>query len=202
MATVIPRLNHPELIFGFVAPIGVDLRGAIDNLSSKLTSLGYNCIELKVTDIFMKLSEHIPADEPLASTPEANRYKSYIKYGNKLRATFNDDAALAVLTIARIAKRRAATFSQTADPAELYTKNAFILHQFKRKEEIDLLRSLYGSLFFQISVYSRRGARVDFFLVDLLIQLIRQIETLIALKLKRLCKLITMKRPMIMDKRS
>lgn len=39
---------------------------------------------------------------------------------------------------------------------------AYILHQFKRKEEIDLLRSIYGRLFFQISVYSRRGARVEY----------------------------------------
>ncbi len=36
------------------------------------------------------------------------------------------------------------------------------MHQFKRKEEIELLRSVYGRLFFQISVYSRRGARVDY----------------------------------------
>jgi deoxycytidylate deaminase len=35
------------------------------------------------------------------------------------------------------------------------------LYQFKRKEEIDLLRSIYGRAFFQVSVYSRRGARVD-----------------------------------------
>ncbi len=39
---------------------------------------------------------------------------------------------------------------------------AFLLHQFKRKEEIELLRSVYGRLFFQVSIYSRRGARVDY----------------------------------------
>ena len=38
----------------------------------------------------------------------------------------------------------------------------FLLHQFKRKEEIDLLRTVYGRLFFQVSIYSRRGARVEY----------------------------------------
>jgi deoxycytidylate deaminase len=37
-----------------------------------------------------------------------------------------------------------------------------LIHQFKRKEEIDLLRNVYGRLFFQVSIYSRRGARVDY----------------------------------------
>jgi deoxycytidylate deaminase len=43
-----------------------------------------------------------------------------------------------------------------------FSKNVFLLHQFKRKEEIDLLRAVYGRIFFQVSVYSRRGARVDY----------------------------------------
>jgi deoxycytidylate deaminase len=38
----------------------------------------------------------------------------------------------------------------------------YLLHQFKRREEIELLRSVYGRTFFQVSVYSRRGARVDY----------------------------------------
>ena len=40
-------------------------------------------------------------------------------------------------------------------------KNVYLIHQFKRKEEVALLRSVYGRAFFQVSVYSRRGARVD-----------------------------------------
>jgi deoxycytidylate deaminase len=40
-------------------------------------------------------------------------------------------------------------------------KIAYILHQFKRKEEIDVLRAVYGKQFFQISVYTKRSSRVD-----------------------------------------
>jgi deoxycytidylate deaminase len=45
---------------------------------------------------------------------------------------------------------------------ERFSQIVFLIHQFKRKEEIDLLRNVYGRLFFQVSIYSRRGARVDY----------------------------------------
>lgn len=162
MATLIPGIKHPELFFGVVAPIGVDYRGAINNLEQFLTSRGYLCVNIKVTDIFSKLSKYVIPGDTLTTTPEAKRYESYIKYGNQLRAVFNDDAALAVLTVARLTKWRTVNSPSSADSVPKFERIAFILHQFKRKEEIDLLRSLYGSQFFQISVYSRRGARVDF----------------------------------------
>lgn len=158
MTTLIPTFECPELFFGFVAPIGVDLRGCIDSLKQSLVDLEYIALEVKVTDIFKELSKFIEPDEELKPRPEAQRYTSYIKYGNKLRTVFEDDAALAVLTIVRIARLRAARKNQSIN----YSKVAFIIHQFKRKEEIDLFRSIYGKQFFQISVYSRRGARVEY----------------------------------------
>lgn len=162
MATLIPRMSYPELFFGFVAPVGVDLRGCIDSLKINLSTMGYQCVELKVTDIFERLSAHIKPDEELSLETETRRYKSYIKYGNQLRAFFKDDAALAVLTVARLARWRQLNGPLSGENKERYSKTAFILHQFKRKEEIDFLRSIYGQQFFQMSVYSRRGTRVDF----------------------------------------
>jgi len=128
-------------------------------MRSALDELGY--VVIKVTDIFDGLSGYIQARQNLSTTSEWIRYTSYINYGNKLRATFKDDSALAVLTIARLARKRS-QLMKTGKIGSKYSKIAFVLHQFKRKEEINLLRSLYGHQFFQISVYSRRGARVDF----------------------------------------
>jgi hypothetical protein len=161
MTTLIPKISYPELFFGFVAPIGADIRESIISMRNVLEELGYHVIVIKVTDIFDELSNHIPASPKLSTTNEWMRYNSYIKYGNKLRTTFKDDAALAVLTIARLAHKRSQLLKKQKLNSK-YSKIAFMLHQFKRKEEVDLFRSLYGSQFFQISVYSRRGARVDF----------------------------------------
>jgi deoxycytidylate deaminase len=80
------------------------------------------------------------------------------KYGNQIRGFLSDNAALAVLSIARIMNKR----HKMATGVPAFRKTAFLIDQFKRKEEVDLFRSLYGRLFFQISVYSRKGARVDY----------------------------------------
>lgn len=162
MATLIHNIAFPELFFGLVAPIGVDLQACIPQLKASLHAHGYTPVEIKVTDIFRPLGKYVIPDQPLKTSPEAERYRSYIKFGNKLRAIFEDDAALAVLTIARLVRARLREARKRRHSAAHYEKIAYIIHQFKRKEEIDLLRSLYGKQFYQISVYSRRGARVDF----------------------------------------
>lgn len=120
-------------------------------------------IEIKVTDVFDRLAKHLKPKRKLLAAPEARRLETYIQYGNQLRETFNDDEILAALTVTRIVQRRtklqAPSKGQPSVPSP--EKNAYLLYQFKRKEEIDLLRSIYGRAFFQISVYSRRGTRVD-----------------------------------------
>jgi deoxycytidylate deaminase len=85
---------------------------------------------------------------------------SFIKYGNQIRTHFEDDQILAAMTCVRIINKR--THSGGGKPE----RNVYLLHQFKRKEEIELFRNVYGRTFFQVSVYSRRGARVDYLARD------------------------------------
>src|SRR5258708_5398232 len=150
------RIAHPELFFGFVAPIGADIKSCVNEFREYLKAADYNVIELKVTDIFPLLAELIKPKEPLVPKPIADRYRTHIAYGNQIRRYFNDDAALAAMTIARLMRDRVRKAKGS------FEKNAFLIHQFKRPDEISLFRSLYVRLFFQISIYSRRGARVDF----------------------------------------
>jgi deoxycytidylate deaminase len=164
LADTIARIKAPELFIGFVAPIGTDIRGSINSFSAYLSSQEYNVIEIKVTDVFDRLAKHLKPKKKLVSAPEARRLQTYIQYGNQLRQTFDDDEILAAITITRIVQRRTKLGSTTgAMKSKVPTpeKNVYLLYQFKRKEEIDLLRSVYGRAFFQVSVYSRRGTRVD-----------------------------------------
>ena len=149
---------------GFVAPIGTDIRGALSRFSQYFISQGYNVIPIKVTDVFDRIAKHLVPLEKLEKKPEAKRLQTYIKYGNQLRETFDDDAILASFTIARVIQSRTklpGSDPKSGDTVPYPEKNVFLLYQFKRREEIDLLRSVYGRVFFQISVYSRRGTRVD-----------------------------------------
>lgn len=97
----------------------------------------------------------IEPDEPLVNDNQYLRIKSYILYGNQIRRRFSDNAALSVLAIAKILNDRLSRGKGE------FSGNVYLIRQFKRKEEVDLFRSIYGRLFFQVSIYSRRGTRVD-----------------------------------------
>jgi hypothetical protein len=150
------KIKYPELFFGFVAPIGADIQAALRAFKAYLQARDYRVVEIKVTDMFNVLERYVVPKKPLSKASELARYETYIAYGNLLRETFQDDI-LAASAIRRVMDKRL-KHSAFGHPEKI----AYLLHQFKRKEEIDLLRNVYGRLFFQVSVYSRRGARVDY----------------------------------------
>jgi len=151
------KIKYPELFFGFVAPIGADIQSTLQAFKGYLEAHDYRVVEIKVTDVFNVLERYIVPKEGLSKASERARYETYIAYGNQLRATFQDDI-LAASAMRRVMDKRL----KLSRPGQEFEKLAFLLHQFKRKEEIDLLRNVYGRLFFQVSIYSRRGARVDY----------------------------------------
>lgn len=119
---------------------------------------GYQVVEIRVTDAFPALARRLIPNKALIQSPLEARIRSYIAYGNQVRAHFDDDSILSVATVHQVVRGR---HHLALDAASNYRKVVYLLHQFKRQEEIDLLRSVYGQLFFQVSIYSRRGARVD-----------------------------------------
>lgn len=158
MAELIQRMIEPELFFGIVAPIGTDVEATVDNLANSLKSFGYRVAVIKITDLFQILHKTLNATGRLQQTPLEKRYKSYISFGDKLRQNFSDDSFLAQLAIAQIVDIRERLVS---NPEDVPQKIAYIVRQFKRKEEIDLFRLVYNKLFFQVSIYSQRSIRVD-----------------------------------------
>jgi deoxycytidylate deaminase len=156
MNTLIPQIELPELFFGFVSPIGADHDSAIKAFHAYFERRDYEVIEVKVTDIFQVMRRHIPPAIKLETFPLEARYRSYIAYGDQLRREFSDDSILAATAITRLVSKR-----PNREPSKRYARTAYLLHQFKRREEVELLRSVYGDVFFQVSVYSRRAARVD-----------------------------------------
>lgn len=159
MATTIPNIEFPELFFGFVSPIGVDLNPSIAAFKEFLSGEGYHVEEIRVTEVFPLFEGALNPAPKLRPFPEYERFRSYIKFGNRLREHSKDDAILAALSIGQIMFAR----SELAKKQDKNTipKVAYLIRQFKRREEIELLRSVYGRLFFQVSIYSRRSARVE-----------------------------------------
>jgi deoxycytidylate deaminase len=150
------NIAFPELFFGIVAPIGVNIQRTIDSLEESLFSFGYKVVHIKISDYFKILSNYKQPETKINTKTEFERYRTYIKYGNQLRRDFNRDSLMAELAIAGVCRKRS-----RENKKGFPQKQAFIISQFKRSEEIEILRNVYGLLFFQVSIYSRRSVRVD-----------------------------------------
>jgi len=157
MAEVFPPQDFPELFFALVAPIGTDVDPSQRILTDKLLNFGYAVVPIRVTDVFPAINKSLGL--PLDQTPLEKRYKTHIDFGDSLRERFRDDSFLAYTSIQQIIFARAEAVKRLK--LERPAKIAYILRQFKRKEEIDLLRSIYGKSMFQVSIHSKRSSRVD-----------------------------------------
>src|SRR5690242_7729338 len=109
MVAAIQKIEFPEIFIGFVAPIGTDIAECVNLFRTYFEGEKYNIIELKVTDVFKILSQYLIPKRKLVQTPLMERYLSHIAYGDQVRSTLEDDAALAAFTVPRIMRRRLRT---------------------------------------------------------------------------------------------
>jgi len=100
---MLQRIDCPELFFGLVAPIGVDLSDSLKHLEDSLKVFGYQSVPIKVTDIFREIDF---CDVALKDKPSEDRFKTYIDFGNRVRELTEDQAICAALVIDRIARLR------------------------------------------------------------------------------------------------
>lgn len=141
--------KDPELVFGLVGPIGVNLDPVIAVLTSHLNGLEY-------TPHVVRLSEQIESffDTSHSSKPESERITALMDAGTRLRVEGNEGAAVAMLGLAVIRQLR--DDHSGGKPS----RHAFILRSLKHPKEVEMLRAVYGKGFFLISVYSPRDVRV------------------------------------------
>lgn len=152
---MLPSLPDPELFFGLVSPIGVDNKKAYVLLADVLRKYSYHTEYFKVTSLMKSV---IPKGLSLKDSPLEDKYDSYIKYANKIREVLEFPYALAMLCCAAVRNFRR---EKKGNPDTYISKTAYVFDQFKRKEEIDLLRQVYGRLFITVSLYSEKKNRFD-----------------------------------------
>ncbi|CAN7310674.1 anti-phage dCTP deaminase [Bradyrhizobium sp. LjRoot220] len=148
----LPIEEHPELIFGLVGPIGVDLESVTECLSNALADVGYDSKTIRITELMKEVGLGLPLD----AAGYIDSYRQRIDYANKVREVLKRNDALAILAISAIREFR---FEATGNIDEPKPKQAYIIRQFKRPEEVKLLRSVYGRQFIQISAYAPTSYR-------------------------------------------
>lgn len=151
-------IYNPELVIGLVGPIGVDLDAVIGYLKNALGDVHYQSEVIHITTVMGDILPHLTVNE----LSYDGRYKSLIKNADTVRRATENQAALACLAISEIRRRRQDIHKKMQakkardNPA---LGHAFIIRQFKREEEINLLRQVYGRKFVQISVFSDADER-------------------------------------------
>lgn len=143
--------NQPELFFGLVGPVGVDIDAVVENLKITLEDMGYEPVVIHLTELLeaaisrvQKSSKHT-TDHQL--TRDETQLSSKISSGNLFRKQVGNGAALAALGVMDIQSKR-------DDPTVAQPNKAYIIRQLKTVEEILLLNNIYGPKFIQISINS------------------------------------------------
>src|SRR5439155_10753729 len=91
--------------------------------------------------------------EKIDEKPEHLRILAYMDAGDDFRGTSKRGDAVALLAMGNIRDLRA---EMTGDSSKPVPGQAYIFNSLKHPDEIDTLRSIYGSAFFAISVYESR----------------------------------------------
>ncbi|MCI9866124.1 deoxycytidylate deaminase [Rhizobium skierniewicense] len=126
----------------------------IEHLSNALTDVHYNVSVIHITSVMNDLLPNLTSED----ATYGDRYHSLIKNADKVRRETKNNAALACIAISEIRRLRVELGTNQLDQKdarnEPLLKRAFVLRQFKRVEEIALLREVYGRKFVQISVFA------------------------------------------------
>lgn len=168
MNEVLRPLEKPELVFGLVAPIGVDLDIVVESLQAALSQTHYTSDEFRLTQ-FMK---DVPVGlKPVTDDISVESYRQRIANANKVRKVLGNDAmaGIAVSAIRAWRERKLAELpavsrrrrpkSAKGKPGDVLSAHAYIIRQLKRPEEVALLRRIYGRQFVLVSAYAPEEQR-------------------------------------------
>jgi deoxycytidylate deaminase len=141
-----------ELVFGFVGPTGVDLSKVCESLGAQLKTVGY---QTKTVTLSQLIYPYLGRTESFQS--EYERIDSLMTEGTNLRRDAKQADIIGRLGLAKIRQLRKDISGSANKPPSVGV--AYIVRSFKRPEEVQLFRDVYGKAFTLISVYAPREAR-------------------------------------------
>ena len=118
MSDILQTADFPELFFGIVAPIGVDIDMVCDVLFSTLADMAYKPFSLRITEMMKEIL--LPSNFEINSNSYIDSYLSRIAYANEVRRRFGVDA-LAALTISAVRSSRVVHWQSSSSSADTAT---------------------------------------------------------------------------------
>lgn len=146
--------RRPELIFALVGAAGVRLDDLSTTLKDELATLGYQVVDIRLSDLLRNAAGWVDQK----GTSEYDRIRHLQDMGDRFRRDLQDGAALARAGVAEIRLRRLGITGSPDTPA---SGRAYVLHQLKHPDEVDLLREVYGSSFLLIAGHAPHEMRAS-----------------------------------------
>lgn len=143
-----------ELVFGFVGPTGIDLNSVCDSLRAQLRAVQYEVVEIRLSEL---ISTYLSKSHNFKN--EYLRIRTLMDRGTALREESQQADIVARLGIAAIREKRERRTGDVFKPAK---QVAYFVRSFKRQEEVEIFRNVYGKAFTLISVYASRSWRLKF----------------------------------------
>lgn len=144
--------KRPELIMGFVAPVGANVSHLCADTAKVLREFRYETIDIKLSELLERFTEHTPT----SSSSEDERISHLQKMGHRFREALADPAALGLAALVKIREERARISTNPDEPADGV---AYLLNQLKHPSEVTLLRKVYGSSFVLIAGHATKNTR-------------------------------------------
>jgi len=148
-----------ELVIGMVGAVGAGVSMTSDVLKEVLErEFGYSVQILKASEIIRQNAPKVT--DIIPSAVGAERIKDLQKIGTKLRDKFDEDyvAAKAVEIIA-LNRAKDGYLEGTKVPQPKSLRQATIIDSLKHQKETRLLKSVYGGLYWQFTVFAPESVR-------------------------------------------
>ncbi|HTW84601.1 MAG TPA: deaminase [Candidatus Sulfotelmatobacter sp.] len=154
-----------ELIFGLVAPLGVDKNKVIEAFKTCVKDARYDFVRIDTTEI---IEEYRNRPKPHAES-YLERKEALMDAGDEMRADWASHGdrrgdAVAIAAVFAIHEHRDST-SRSSPTMAAGDARCYLIDSLKHPHELETLRSLYGPAFIAIALYAPPAKRREFLLL-------------------------------------
>jgi len=161
------KRESEELVIAFSGAVGSGLKKSVEIAKQVLISEGYNVKEIRVSNLIINIAKKMSGTGIDVTVDERNKKDRYFKLqnaGNILRNLHGNEIlselVISEITVLRKAEQIEKTGNDTASTDD-YTppKTAYLINQLKHPAEVELLKTVYGDLFYLIGVLASENIR-------------------------------------------
>lgn len=151
---ILAKRESKEIILAFSGPVGSGTKNVIEIAIKLLKSFGYNVHHVKISNFITNLFNDKKVDLTEKDLEkDKSRYERLQTIGNKIREDhgfqFLSEIAISKITLIREKEEPEEKDILDFSPR----KNAFIIDQLKHPSEVQILRKIYGNIFYLVGVF-------------------------------------------------